>query len=100
MPFKPIDSDIFSICLVPIQLVNKKDYNFVWHNKKSYSPRFCRPIKISFTTETAEHTKKDLLEVETQIADLVSTIIPASEGPSNFKIDYNLKKNYGGWEGT
>ena len=60
-----IDDSLFSISLVPLQLVahnpNNKHQFIIWQNPRPSSPRYCRPIKLKFQKETA-----DLIRNETK----------------------------------
>lgn len=43
----------------------------IWHNKRSSSTRFCRPIKFEFKRETTEVIKEEVEEIESQIRSII-----------------------------
>lgn len=87
----PTDSAVYSIGLVPLQLKTNDDSKIIWHNKRSSSPRFCRPIKIVFEKETTLQTRRQIADIESQIKDLQPTIIYVGGNNSTHRIHYNLK---------
>lgn len=90
-PDNPSDSALYSICLVPLQLKTIGDGRIIWHNKKSSSPRFCRPIKIAFEKETALQTRREISTIEAQIEGLQPTVIYVGEENTTYRIHYDLK---------
>lgn len=62
--------------LVPIRVysVNNRD-EIYWHNPRTNSVRFCRPIRMQFFKETDRIIKDEFAYVENQIANLSPTSV-------------------------
>lgn len=74
------DSSIFITSLVPIQMrVKACPSKIVWHNIRSSSTRFCRPVRIRFAKETKELTLQEKKNVDDQISQLIPTSTQNSE---------------------
>lgn len=65
------DSSIFMSNLVPIELRVANSDVVIWHNERSSSTRFCRPIKFEFKRETTEVIKEEVEEIESQIRSII-----------------------------
>lgn len=61
---------IFCSSLVPLQLLDKSTGQIFWHNERSSSTRFCRPIKILYEKETAELCRKIEADLKLEIDQL------------------------------
>lgn len=69
-----IDSCLFAVSSIPLQLQATKINVIMWHNLKSSSTRFCRPIKLLFKKETAVLPNKEIENLrEKQIGTIIST---------------------------
>lgn len=72
------DQNIFIFSIVPLELrcllndnnTNDGKYDIIWENPTPSSTRFCRPIKFMFKKETAENTREEVKDIETQISEL------------------------------
>jgi hypothetical protein len=69
------DSDLFLFSLVPLQLrcTIQQENSIIWKNPRTSSTSYCRPIKFMFAKETAESTRKEVKDIETQIESLNAT---------------------------
>jgi len=65
-----IDESIFSICMVPLQILDINNA-VIWQNERPSSTRFCRPIKISFEKETADLVRKEVKNIEQKIEQIL-----------------------------
>lgn len=75
----PDDSLLFVILLVPLHLKTEK--RILRENARSLSTRFCRPIKLMFTKETAELSRLKTKNVEDQIK--AHSLIKIVSSPKN-----------------
>ena len=62
------DELMFITTLVPLEL--RSDQLVVWRNSTPSSPRFCRPLRISFEKETTDRTRQEIARVEAEITQL------------------------------
>lgn len=61
----------------------------VWHNSRPASPRFCRPLKIEFKKETAQHAQLQVENVRNQERQLVPLEIEVNGNKIN--VSYKLQ---------
>lgn len=75
------DEYMFVVSLVPLRLVRDDDSSkkIVWENPRSSSPKFCRIIKFLYKKETQALIKRECEAVESQIQELVLTIVELDE---------------------
>ncbi|GBP11503.1 hypothetical protein EVAR_102683_1 [Eumeta japonica] len=73
------NTSLFAVCLVPLRLQTTNGTHIIWNNPRPSSTRFCRPIKLVFENETTELAKKEIENIERQIADLQLTFIKVDE---------------------
>lgn len=71
------DSNIFQSSLVPLQLFTGTDggKKIIWQNPTPSSPRYCRPIRILFATESAELIQDEVKYIQNKIDNLKETRI-------------------------
>lgn len=60
----------------------------IWKNPRTSSTRFCRPIKFLLKKETAENTREEVNNVETQIDNL--NTIDLIYNYVNLKVEHKL----------
>ena len=65
------------ICLVRLCL--RGSNKVIWQNPAPSSPYYCRPVKLSFTKESADHTRQDVSELQEAIENLVPTLTDNTE---------------------
>ena len=71
------DSSVLITSIVPLRLVcNDK---IVWQNPRPSSTRFCRPLKIEFTKETASILVREKERVDEELNDLEMSVVPVGE---------------------
>ncbi|XP_072375997.1 uncharacterized protein [Diabrotica undecimpunctata] len=68
------DEYMFIISLVPIKLVNNLQET-IWQNPRPSSPRFCRVLKFIYKKESEALIKDECRAIESQIQELVPTLI-------------------------
>ncbi|CAG9773299.1 unnamed protein product [Ceutorhynchus assimilis] len=68
------DFNLFSVCLVPLQMTVENG-TILWQNNRTSSTRFCRPVKLIFEKETPELTKQVVTNIKQQIAEIEPTNI-------------------------
>lgn len=68
------DFNLFSVCLVPLQMTVENG-TILWQNNRTSSTRFCRPIKLIFEKETPELTKEVVTNINQQISEIEPTNI-------------------------
>ncbi|XP_062710003.1 uncharacterized protein LOC109400772 [Aedes albopictus] len=72
------DSHIFSMALVPLQLIGRiseHERDIFWKNDLPSSVSLCRPIKLIFLKESAQLTRNEVEKVRDQIKNLRPTEI-------------------------
>lgn len=69
------DSNLFISSLVPLRLIDTNTNEVLWTNPVPSSVRFCRPILIEFSKETAEKTTLVVSEINAQILALNPSLI-------------------------
>lgn len=75
--FDASDSAVFITSIVPLKLIcNGKT---IWKNPRPSSTRYCRPLKIEFSKETASTAKLEKERVENEIKTLVDSTIKLKE---------------------
>lgn len=90
------DESIFYIALSPIQLDCQRAENEVplvlWHNFKTGSPKFCRPVKILLAKETADlsRTERDLLQDQINQLQPFETTVHEKKIVVNFKLRLSM----------
>lgn len=71
------DSSVVMISIVPLRLVSTSpssgNENIVWENPTPCSTLYCRPVKFTFTSETADFIKSEESEMKKQIDERIST---------------------------
>lgn len=65
------DKFVFITCLVPLKLSSTS--NVFWKNPCPSSPRYCRPIKITFEKETGTLINRENASIQLQLNELVPT---------------------------
>lgn len=81
---------MFMFSFVSLQMsctIDDKKF-IIWKNRRLSSTRFCRPIKFLFQKETAENTREEVNNVETQIDTLNTTDLIYNDG--NLKVEHKL----------
>lgn len=76
------DEYLFAVCIVPLQV--QKGSEIIWENPQPSSPRFCRPLKILCSKESAELIRSEVASCN----DEISKIMPTSIG--NLKIHHQF----------
>lgn len=74
------DSNIFQSSLVPLRLQLKSSKKILWQNPVPSSPRFCRPIRMRFISESKDVTNEEINYVESQAESLNKTEVPSASG--------------------
>lgn len=72
------DKYMFLTSLVPLRLVlNKKNDSSIvlWQNPRPSSPRFCRPINLEYSKETADLAKVKKEKIDSEISSLTGTLV-------------------------
>ncbi|XP_076034196.1 uncharacterized protein LOC143020994 isoform X2 [Oratosquilla oratoria] len=69
------EASILSSFICPIRLSLRDCNKIIWQNPAPSSPFYCRPVKLSFSKETAENTRQEILELQEAIANLPPTVI-------------------------
>lgn len=65
------DSNIFITSFVPLRLSCEQNNTVIWHNVRTGSTRFCRPIRLQFVKETVDTKKSEFNYIEPRIANFV-----------------------------
>ncbi|GBP65579.1 hypothetical protein EVAR_87555_1 [Eumeta japonica] len=73
------DTSLLAACPVPLRLHTTNGTRIIWNNPRPSSTRFCQPIKLVFEKETTELAKKEIENIERQIADLQPTFMKVNE---------------------
>ena len=81
------DSALFATTMIPIRIVSNKNI-LLWQNPAPQSIRYCRPLKLEFVKETADHCKSEYDNVSKQINNLQNHIIIL---PNNKTIETQFK---------
>lgn len=81
------DANLFSICLVPLQMTADDDGTVLWQNPRPSSVRYCRPLKLIFAKETPDLSKTEIAKIEEQIKNIKPTITDDRQ----LIINHNLK---------
>lgn len=66
-----IDQHMFSVCLVPLQIVLGS--TIIWKNMKPSSTRYCRPVKLLCLKETSDLVRDEVNNFKSQIAEIQPT---------------------------
>lgn len=73
------ETSIVSSFICPVRLCLSGSNNVIWQNPAPSSPYYCRPVKLSFKKETADHTRQDISQLQEAIQHLVPTLTDNSE---------------------
>lgn len=77
------DANIFQSSLVPLRLIviiDGEQKKIIWQNPAPSSPRFCRPIRIRFISESKDVIVDEIKYVQNQITNLRETMVPNEIG--------------------
>lgn len=69
------EGSIVSSFICPVRLSLKDSKKIIWQNPAPSSPFYCRPIKLSFSKETADSIGQEILKLQEAIINLVPTVV-------------------------
>lgn len=70
------DANILMTSIVPLQLIKREVDNKIvqyWSNPRTSSPRYCRPVRFSFTKETSDVIEEEFNRMDKEINSLQPT---------------------------
>lgn len=68
------ETSIVSSFICPVRLCISDSKKVIWQNPAPSSPYYCRPVKLSFKKESADHTRQEVSELKEAIQNLVPTL--------------------------
>ena len=77
---KDYESSLFATTIIPLRLVSS-DGHILWNNQTPQSVRFCRPLKLEYTTESKDHILKKKANLDDEISYLenIKIILPTNK---------------------